>query len=203
MKSSKWMAMAALVLLIAPWMAAKAQDQAAPAAAAQVVPEGQQATQEQIEKLFQVMRVKEQMATVSQMMPQIVRQQFNQQIEDMKKEHPEMSSLTPEQQQAMGQVMQKFMSRIMSLSTGDEMIMDMGDLYRRHLTQADAGAAIAFYGSPAGQHLLDLAPTVMKEFMPMEMAKLQTQMKPIIEQMSKEMEAIAKPGGAAANPENK
>lgn len=194
MKKTKWMAMAALVVLTAPWMVAGAQAPATAGTTVQAIPEDQQATQEQINKLFQVMRIKDQMATVSRMMPQIISQQFKQQMEEMKKEHPELDSVTPEQQQAMAQVMQKYTAQMMSLATGDDMLKDMGALYRKHLTQADADGIIAFYSTPAGQHLMDMTPVVMQEFMPTEMAKIQAQIKPILEQMSKEMEAIVKPG---------
>jgi hypothetical protein len=48
-------------------------------------------------------------------------------------------------------------------------------------------AYIAFYGSPAGQHLLNLTPVMMQEYMPMAMKRVQETTKTLTDDMTKEM----------------
>jgi hypothetical protein len=162
-----------------------------------VVPADQQPTDSQLNRLFEVMRINEQMAATTKMMPQILGQQFQQQLEQMEKDHPELNRLTPEQKQASAQVMNKFMTQAMTLYTSDEMIADMKAIYRRHLTGADVENLITFYNSPSGQHMLDMVPAIMQEFMPAAIEKMQEKMRPLLVEMAKEMAAISQSSGAA------
>jgi hypothetical protein len=197
MKIAKWMAIVALGAVVVPWTQARAQDQpVAPTAAAEpIVPEAERATDEQLNRLFEVMRVKQQMASTLQMIPQLMKQQFDQNIKDMEKDHPEMGSLPDEQRQAAAKVMEKFANKAMTLYTGDELMADMRELYRKHLDRTDVEATIAFYSSPAGQHILDMVPAIMQEFLPTMMQKIQAKMQPLIVEMSKEMAEIMQPSG--------
>jgi hypothetical protein len=177
------------IALTAPCAIAQApagQPQPAP-----VVPADQQPTAEQLNRLFDVMRIKEQMAATTKMMPQILQQQFAQQVEEMRKDHPELVKLTAEQQQASAKVMNKFMTQAMTLYTSDEMIADMKVIYQRHLTGNDIEDLITFYSSPSGQHMLDMVPVIMQEFMPTTMQKMQSKMRPLLAEMAKELAEIA------------
>jgi hypothetical protein len=174
------------------------QPAAAPVATA-VVPADQQPTKEQLAKLFELMKVRDQLASVTKMMPVLMQQQMKAQMEQMKKDHPEMAAMNEEQQQAAAQVMSKFMTRIFDVYNADEMISDMESIYQRHLTRSDVDGIIAFYSSPAGQHMVEMAPVIMKEYMPMVMQRMQERMKPLIDEMGKEMEAIAKPAAPDAS----
>lgn len=181
-------------LAISPAMIAQETATQSPAAA--VVPEDQQPTDQQLNRLFDVMRIEQQMASTMKMMPQIMQQQFARQMEQMTKDHPEFSKLTPEQQQAWSKMMAKFIQDAMSLYSPDEMIADMKTIYRRHLTGSDVENLITFYSSSSGQHMLDMVPTIMQEYMPMLMSKIQGKMQPLILEMSKEMvEIIQSPAG--------
>jgi hypothetical protein len=192
----KFMGKGALLLgmglaLSGPCLWAQAEESsAAPAASAPLVPEDQQASKEELSRLFEVMRVKQQMAGMTRTMPALVRQQFQQQLEQMQKDNPQTASLNDEQQQAMKHLMGAFMERAMNLYGSDEMIADMTALYQKHLSRPDVEATIAFYGSPAGQHVLDMVPAIMQEFLPTVMQKTQDRMKPLILDMQKQMVAI-------------
>ena len=165
-------------------------DQAKPAA---VVPADQQPTANQLDRLFDVMRIKDQLAATTKMMPSLVQQQMAREIDEMQKDHPELANLTPAQKEAAGKVMNKFMGQAMSLITSDEMIADMKAVYQRHLTGNDVENLITFYGSPTGQHMLDMVPVVMQEFLPNFMQKMQARMRPLLVEMAKEMAAIGTP----------
>jgi hypothetical protein len=53
-------------------------------------------------------------------------------------------------------------------------------------------ALIAFYSSPAGQHLLDAQPIIMKEYMPMVMKRTQERSAALIEGLTNDLEQLAK-----------
>jgi hypothetical protein len=116
----------------------------------------------------------------------------------MKKDYPQTSSMTEDQQQAMSKVMASFMERTMTLYPADEMIADVTALYQKHLSRPDVEATIVFYSSPAGQHVLDMVPAVMQELLPTVMQKTQERMKPLILEMTKQMAEIATSAGKPA-----
>jgi hypothetical protein len=181
-------------LALAPWVMAQtpADQTAASPAVSAVVPPDQQPTKEQLARLFEVMRIRQQVASMTNMMPALIQQQMQTQIQQMQKDHPEMSSMSEEQQQAFGKVMNKYMQRVMTLYTADEMIADMSALYQKHLTRSDVDGIIAFYSSPAGQHMLDMVPVIMQEFMPIVMNRMQERIKPALDEMTREMEDAIK-----------
>jgi len=187
------MAVIGIGLALAPW-GAIAQDPAAAAPGTHaIVPVDQQPSRVQLDNLFEVMKVREQMATMTKLMPEVMQKAFTDQIAQMEKDHPEMTPTTDAQKKAVGNVMNKYMERVMNLYTGDEMIDDMAGLYQKYLTRSDVDAMIGFYSSPAGQHALEIGPVVMKEFMPMVMEKMRTRIQPVIDQLGKEMEQVMKP----------
>ena len=169
---------------------------AAPVAA---IPADQQPTQEQLAKLFEVLHIREQLASVSKMMPALIEQQIAAQAKQTQKDHPGRQHLTEEQQQAIAKVTSKYMERVLNLYPSSEMIADMGALYQKHLSSSDVDDMIGFYTSPAGQHLLAMQPVIMKEFTPTVMQRIQERSRPLIEEMSKEIEAITKPQTPSAN----
>lgn len=170
---------------------------------AAVVPADRQPTDAQLAKLFEVMRIKEQLATTTKMMPLMMQQQMKQQLADMEKENPTQQPMTDEQRQAAAEIMNKFMTKVMGLYTSDEMLADMSTIYKRHLTGDDVDAVTAFYSTPAGQHMLDMSSAVMTEFMPAVMQKMQTRVQPLVLEMSKEMADAVKAPAAGAKPEQK
>jgi len=187
-------------LTLTPWTVAQtpAQSTDVTPAPAIVIPPDQQATKEQLAKLFELMRVHEQLASMTKMMPELMRQQMQVQFKQMKKNHPELAQMTDEQQQVSAKVMGKYLENVMNLYTTDEMITDMASLYQKHLTRSDVDGIIAFYSSPAGQHMLNMVPVIMQEYMPMVMQRIQDRINPLIDEMTKELEAAVKSSAPAA-----
>ena len=203
MKYTKYAVITAAAGLALAGVCAVAQAPAAtPTATAAVVPLADQPTDEQMARLFEVMHVKDQLASVS--MPQMMQQQFSAQMQQMQKEHPEMAALPPEKQRAVSEVVTRYMQRAISVATGDDMLSEMAAIYKRHLTGADVEGAIAFYSSPAGEHFLNLVPVMMQELMPTVMHRSQEKMKPIMDEMQKELIQITGPAGSdSAEPAQK
>jgi hypothetical protein len=195
---------AALGMMMLP-CAAFTQAPAAPpstapaSAASTTIPADQQPTKEQLTKLFELMRIKQQISSMTKMMPAMMRQQMQAHVKEMQKNHPELAAMTEEQRQASMKVESKFMEKVVDLYTSDEMIADMEGIYQKHLTRSDVDGIIAFYSSPAGQHMVDMAPVIMQEYVPLMMQRTQERIKPLMDEMSKEMEQIAKPAAPSAD----
>ncbi|WP_313901065.1 DUF2059 domain-containing protein [Occallatibacter riparius] len=165
-----------------------------------VVPEDQRPTASQLDRLFEVMRLKEQLASTTKLLPQLAQQQMAQEMDGMVKDHPELANLTPEQKQKATQVVSKFAGQALTLFSSDEVIAEMKTIYQRHLTGNDVENLIGFYGTPSGQHMLDMVPVVMQEFLPNFMQKMQAKMRPLVAEMAKEMAAIVAPAAGDKAP---
>ncbi len=91
----------------------------------------------------------------------------------------------------------------MDLYPPDEMVADMTVLYQQHLSRDDVDGMIAFYSSPAGQHLLDAQPLIAREYMPIVMTRVTERSKAMMKEMMKEMAEIvptAAPQGSTKPP---
>ena len=105
-------------------------------------------------------------------------------------ELPAGSRLTQEQREKMQAVMNKYVGKAMDLYPTDEMLTDMTAIYQKHLSKDDVEGLIAFYSSPAGQHLLDAQPVIAQEYMPMVMGKVAQRSQAMTKEMMKEMAEV-------------
>ena len=154
--------------------AAPTQDQAPKAATpAPVIPEADRPTKEQLLQLFDTMRIRSQMATMLEAMPKAVQQQLRSEERSVESKLPADSTLTADQKAAVEKVTVKYMDAAFKLYPVDEMLEDLVAVYQRHLTREDVDAITVFYKSPAGQHLLENQPAMMKEMMPETTRKMQ------------------------------
>lgn len=187
--------MAALGLAFAPLALAQSPAaSAAPApatASAEVLPE-QQATREQLTKLFEVMRLRQQFDSMTKMMPAIVEQQVHEQMAQMAAAIPGGKQLSPQQQAAFDKLTDKYLQKANSLYPADEMLEDAVTVYQRHMSRTDVDAYIVFYSSTPGQHLLDAQPVIMKEYMPVVSEKVQARTKQLYAEMAQDMQEFMK-----------
>lgn len=160
---------------------------AAPAPAA--IPADQQATKDQMDQLFEAMHLREQMQSILKMMPAMIQQQL---AKGPMPKLPDGTELTADQQKAVQNLRQSYFQKSMNLYTADEMMADMASIYQRHFTRTDVDAYIAFYRSPAGQHLLAAQPVIMQEYMPMIMQRMQERSKALADQQRKDMDELLK-----------
>jgi hypothetical protein len=176
---------------------AQATEHTAEMALNKVAPEDQP-TQEQLTRLFEVMRLRQQMESMMKSMTSMMQQQISQQIRSMASSLPNGGAVSAQQQQQqLDRVLNKYTERVVSLYPVSEMVDDMLGLYRRHLSREDVDAFIAFYSSPAGQHLLDAQPAIMQEYLPLVSQRMQTRSKTLTDEMMKDMDQLSKPN----NPE--
>jgi hypothetical protein len=170
-------------------------DQSTPdqsAAVASTIPPDQLATKEQIEKIFEVMRLRKQMEGMMSMMPEVITQTFRDQVKNINDQLPPGKQLTAQDQAGLEKVMKKYVDEAESIYPVDEMIADAVPVYLRHISKADADAVIVFYSSPAGQRLLDEQPAIMKEYMGVVMSHMQTRSKRLTDEMQAEIEQAVK-----------
>ena len=110
----------------------------------------QQPTKEQLAKLFDVMRIREQMQSMRQIVPGMVAQQIQAAMKQTEASLPAGTKLTQEQREGMQKVMSKYVGKAMDLYPTDEMLADMTTIYQQHLSKDDVDGLITFYSSSAG-----------------------------------------------------
>ncbi|HJR74002.1 MAG TPA: DUF2059 domain-containing protein [Luteimonas sp.] len=136
-----------------------------------------QASDAQVDKLLEVMRARQ---TLDAVLPQVEvsQRQMVQQMTSAK-------SLTPEQKAQLDRVLEKSMTSIRRALSWEKMEPLYRDIYRQTLTAEDIDAMIGFYGSPAGQKLLDKMPQLMQN----TMAGVQKMLVPMLNEMQRDIEA--------------
>jgi uncharacterized protein len=186
MRSMKLATMLMLGLMTGAGAMVRAQESAqTPAATA--LPEDQQATKEQVTKLFEVMRLRQQMDSMMKMIPAMAQQTAQQQQKAMLDQLGGSSKLTPEQQAKVNEMTTRILDKAIASYPTDGILADATAVYQRHISREDADAMIAFYSSPAGQHLLDAQPVIMHEYMPMVMERMKGMNKVLADDVAKEL----------------
>jgi len=171
---------------------------ASPESTEPVIPPDQQPTKQQLAKLFEVMRIREQFASGMQMVPAMIQQQVRQQEKEMTASLPESAKLTPEQQAELDKITDRYLEKAIHLYSVDEMLDDMAGIYQKHFTREDVDAYIAFYSTPAGQHMLQVTPIIMQEYSPIVMQRVQERTKALTAEMSKEIRDVLQSGASPA-----
>jgi hypothetical protein len=112
-------------------------------------------SREDVQKLFDVMASREQMA---QMMQQVFAQARTLNRDEIKKRHPD---ITASQLASMDRQSEELLKNFPL----DAMLSDMIPVYQRHFTKTEIDALSAFFSSPAGQKYLREIPAVTAETM--------------------------------------
>jgi uncharacterized protein len=131
------------------------------------------ASKEQIEKLFEVMDIRQQtvamMGSMQQQMQTITAQTIQTRYPQITR--AEMVRLN----QISEQTLEKF--------PVDAMLSDMIPIYQKHLNQADVDAMIVFYSSPTGKKLMQQLPQITQEAIQVSYQRMQTQVDAAMEQV--------------------
>jgi hypothetical protein len=125
------------------------------------------------------------------MMPAMIQQQIQTQFKQTTSKLGG-GSLTADQQAQLESLMHKYLEKAVNVVSIDEMLDDMTTVYKRHLSSSDVDAYIAFYQSPAGQHLLDAQPAIMQEYMPIAMDRVKERSKALTDEMIAEIGEFTK-----------
>jgi len=136
------------------------------------------ASKEDIQKLFEVMQIHQQMR---QVMDAMMKQQTAMIDETLKKRYPKTSADKIARANGMIQETMKDMPM-------DAMLDDMIPIYQRHFSKSDIDAMSTFYASPTGQKMMQEMPALTSESMQASYARMQKQM----DVMTKRAEEIVK-----------
>jgi hypothetical protein len=148
------------------------------------------------------MRLREQWQTYTEIMPKAIQQQLQAQFNQIDSKLG--VTPTPEQQAEMHKMMDKYMAMAFSIYTADDIISDVIPIYQRHFTKDEVNSLIAFYSTPAGQHMLALTPILMKEFMPVVMDHVQQRSQKLTDEMMNEVTAyLNKSSDPSSKPSSK
>jgi len=196
---SRWVAILGAGLVFAPLAGLGQAITVAPSGAmtqgqpAPAIPPEDRASKEQLAKLFEVMRIKDQMVSMRRIVPMMVESQMREQLKTMSAQVADGSKTTADQRAAINRILRKYVDQAVNLYPIDEMINDMTGLYQTHLSREDVDAMISFYSSPAGQHLLDAQPKIAQEYMPLVMRRAQERTKTLTAEMMKDLAALKQP----------
>jgi hypothetical protein len=177
-------------LIVALLLAATAvgQQPAAPAVSAD-----SPATREDIQRLFTVMHVHEQMRDTMQL---VMAQQRKMIRETIKQHNP---AVTEEQLSKM-EATSKDIIKDMPL---DGMLDDSIPIYQKHLTKGDVDAMTVFYSSLTGQKLLREQPAIASESMQAMAPRMQKAMSEIMDRVGRMADEEAGKTKPAAKPEQR
>jgi hypothetical protein len=133
------------------------------------------ATRDDIVKLFDVMKVHEQVRAV---MESVAKQQRTMMHDMIIKKYPDSS-----EEDLRGA--DSYMIDFMKSFPMDAMLDDMIPVYQKHLSRTDVAAMTAFYSSPSGQKLLQEMPAMTAESMQAMAPRLQTMMDDLMKRVER------------------
>ena len=136
------------------------------------------ATREDILKLFDTMKIHDQMRLI---MESVLKQQRAMIHEALKKRDPNVSEDELKH-------LDQFMSDVMKDTPVNELLDDMIPVYQKHLTKADVTAMDTFYASPTGQKLLREMPQMTAESMQAAKPHMQAMKEKVMNRTEQEVE---------------
>jgi hypothetical protein len=136
------------------------------------------ASKEDIQKLFEVMQIHQQMR---QVMDAMMKQQTAMIDETLKKRYPQTSA------EKIARANRMIAETVKDMPM-DAMLDDMIPIYQRHFSKVDIDAMSAFYASPTGQKMMREMPALTSESMQASYARMQKQM----DVLTKQAEEIVK-----------
>ena len=136
------------------------------------------ASKEDIQKLFEIMQIHQQMR---QVMDSMMKQQSAMIDETLKKRYPQTSA------EKIARANRMLAETVKDMPM-DALLDDMIPIYQRHFSKTDIDAMSIFYASPTGQKMMREMPALTSESMQVSYARMQKQM----DAMTKQAEQIVK-----------
>jgi len=167
--------------------------------AAQHAPDSSPASKEDIDKVFQVLHLRDTM----KMMMDVTAKQQRQLMHEQLKKGMSTANLPPDFEARIDKMMDDTLKNFPL----EEMLQVMAPVYQKHLSKGDADAMVAFYSTPTGQKLIRELPAITQEAVQAAYPILQKQMAATMERVKQEVAEITKdskanPGPGAATPPN-
>ena len=134
----------------------------------------------QVLKLLQLLRVRDELQLTLDAMKQQVKDEATQASTE------KVPDPTPEQLKSVHFIVDEVFRDI----SMDDLIKDLVPVYQRHLTRSDVRALIAFYSSPPGQKILREQPAMIKESMRVAGASQQKRMEALLAKLDVRMQQL-------------
>ena len=135
------------------------------------------ASKEQVEKLFDVMQIREQS---HQMMDSLSKQMQVMTTQNIKARYP---NITAAELARASRISEESLKDVPL----DEILDDMVPIYQKHLTQGDVDAMVAFYSSPTGKKLMQQLPEITEEAMQVSYQHMQKQIDAVMKRVDESM----------------
>ena len=154
-------------------------------------------TRQEVLQLFATMRLQKQM----EQMQKTMAAQMGPMMEKMATDHGK--AMTPDQRARLDSIMKSSLEDSLNMYPVAEMLNDMVPVYQNNLSKTDITAISAFYGTPAGQKLLEKGPKMMQEGMAVIMPKMQERMRKNMDSLMQKMNGVYQTPAAAKTQPNK
>lgn len=141
------------------------------------------ATREQIQKLFDVMQIREQS---HRMMDSIQKQMQAMSTQTIRMRYPQ---ITAAQIARANSITEESLKQVPL----DAILDDMIPIYQKHLSQNDVDAMIVFYSSPTGKKLMQEMPAITEEAMQMSYQHMQKQIDDVLRRVDQSMKQSEQP----------
>lgn len=151
------------------------------------------ATKEQIQKLFEVMHIREQSHL---MMDSMQKQMQAMSTQTLKMRYPQITAAELARANRISEESFKDLPL-------DAMLDDMIPIYQRHLTQTDVDSMIVFYSSPTGQKLMQQMPEITQEAMQVSYQRMQKQIDRVLQRVEDSMKEDEQAKPAKSSPQQK
>jgi hypothetical protein len=150
--------------------------------AAQQTSESVPATKEDVDRVFQVLHLRE---TMKQIMDVSAKQQRQMMREQLRKN---ATSMPPDFETRMDKMLDDTLKNFPM----DELLEAMAPVYQKHLSKDDADAMVAFYSTPTGQKLIRELPAITQEAMQAAYPIMQKQVAATMDRVRQEIAQMAK-----------
>ncbi len=151
------------------------------------------ATKEQIQKLFDVMQIREQS---HRMMDSVEKQMQVMSTQTIKMRYPQ---ITAAELARANKITEDSLKQVPM----DAILDDMIPIYQKHLSQNDVDAMITFYSSPTGKKLMQEMPAITQEAMQMSYQHMQKQIDDVLRRVDESMKEEEQPKPQKPNGQQK
>jgi hypothetical protein len=158
-----------------------------PSVPATAIPPDQQASKEQVRRLFEVMGTRKQFQIAMSEIPAVIEQTVNITVVQAASKMTGGKQLNPQQLRAIEEVENRYFTNALKCYSADELLEGLEPVFQHRFSRSEVNALIAFYGSPPGQHLIDAQSATVQANLKKMPKLIEERLKPIMDAMEREL----------------
>ncbi len=151
------------------------------------LPPDQQASREQLAKLFEIMRTRQMFQMMMGEVPAGIKQTVQITLQERTSQLTSGKQLNAQQLEAIGEVQNRYIVKALNSCPIDELFQDLVPVYQRRFNRSEVNTLIDFYSSPTGQHLLDAQSASVQANLKKMPKVIEERLKPTWDAMEKEV----------------